>query len=116
MGDNMSKPVFIIKKNSQKIKNHFRKILTRDMFSEICEYITGEKEYICRFKDNSYGDEYFSQGRWNEGRMLILKYNGMVSYIALSMPDNDGKKGGRNSAVESVGVLYNKFFSDKNPN
>ena len=112
----MSKPIFIIKKNSQKIQNHFKNILTREMFDEICEYITGTKDYICSFKDNSYGDEYFVQGRRNEGRMLILKYNGIVSYIALSMPDNDGKKGGRNSAVESVGVLYNKFYADNNPN
>lgn len=112
----MGKPVFLIKKNSQKIQDHFKKILTRDMLTEICVCITGKRDFICRFKDNAYGDEYFTEGKWNEGRLLILKYDNSVAYIALSMPDIDKKKGGRNSAVESVGVLYNKFYFDRNPN
>ena len=54
----MAKPTFIIKENSQKVKNHFRKVLTRDILKDICFRITGETEFICRFKDNAYSDKY----------------------------------------------------------
>ena len=71
----MAKPTFIIKENSQKVKNHFRKVLTRDILKDICFRITGETEFICRFKDNAYSDKYFAAKKTNEGRLAILKYS-----------------------------------------
>jgi len=38
----MVKPTYIIKENSQKVKNHFRKVLTRDILKDICFRITDE--------------------------------------------------------------------------
>ena len=113
----MAKPIFIIKENSQKIKNHFRKVLTRDILKDICFRITGETEFICRFKDNAYSDKYFAAKKANEGRLVILKYLDKTAYIFVSLPDpQDVKKSGRNSWVESVGVLYNKYFIDDDTN
>lgn len=113
----MAKPTFIIKENSQKVKNHFRKVLTRDILKDICFRITGETEFICRFKDNAYSDKYFAAKKTNEGRLAILKYSGKTAYIFISLPDpKDVKKSGRNSWVESVGVLYNKYFLDDDTN
>lgn len=108
------KPIFIIKENAQKTKGHFRNILSREVLKDICIKVTGRSDFICYFKSNNYGDKYFDKGKWNVGRMAILKYDNNIAYIALSMPDcEDSSKTGRNSAIESVGVLYNRFYMDK---
>lgn len=112
--EKISKPVFIIKKNTQKIKGHFETVLTRDVLKDICIKVTGKSDFIYQFKENDYGDNYYTAGRWNEGRLVILKYDDKVAYITIS--NSDPKTSGRNSSVESVGVLYNKYVLDANEN
>ncbi len=112
-----NKPIFIIKENAQKTKGHFRSVLNRTVLRDICKRVTGRSDFICRFKLNDYGDKYYEKGKWNVGRLIILKWDNNVAYITLSMPDcEDSSKTGRNSAIESVGVLYNRFYMDKDEN
>ena len=98
-------PHFYIKKNSQKIKDSIMNSITASNLLEICKYITGLEDYVVDFLENDYQDDVLPP-TYNKGRLIILKYNGSVSYISISELQNDG----RNSSIQSVPTAYNMFY------
>lgn len=106
-----NKPHFIIKENLQKSKItgiYFSDIVTPDILKDICYRITGEISFTYQYVDNEYSDMFLEKS-YNKGRMAILQYNDIVSYITFSEVDIVG----RNSSVQSVPTAFNLYF--KNP-
>lgn len=104
------KPHFIIKKHSQKIKNQFRDILTPDVLKDVCKRVTGCNDFESEFVENDYSNEFVSN-TYNKGRLAILLYKDIVTYISFS----ETGIGGRNSSVQSVPTAFNLFFNNTNP-
>jgi len=98
------KPIFIIKRKSQKGTFLFSDIFTHDVLSDICFKITGKNDYSIEYDDSGY----------NKGRLAKLFFDDEVSYISVS----ENKASGRNSSFQSVPsalVLYhNEELKNKN--
>ena len=98
------KPIFIIKRKSQKGTFLFSDIFTHDVLSDICFKITGRNDYSIEYDDSGY----------NKGRLAKLFFDDEVSYISVS----ENKASGRNSSFQSVPsalVLYhNEELKNKN--
>lgn len=106
-------PHFIIKKNLQKSKNtgvYFSDVVTPDVLRDVCRLITGQIDFTYQYVDNGYQD-MFLEASYNKGRMAIMKYENVVSYISFS----EQEIGGRNSSVQSVPTAFNMYFSNPYP-
>lgn len=105
----MKKPHFIIKRNLQKSKTtnvYFQDIITEEILVDVCEKVTGCREYTYEFVGNSYNDD-FLEATYNKGRIAVLLYEDVVTYITFSELGIEG----RNSSVQSVSTAYNKFYN-----
>ena len=85
--------------DAQKKKGLFDRILTREVLTDICLRITGQSQYHIT-KDHS---------TYNRGRLLIIKYNGIVNYVSLSEASIEG----RNSSLQSVPTAINLFYAEQ---
>ena len=106
-------PHFIIKKNLQKSKNtgvYFSDVVTPDVLRDVCQLITGQIDFTYQYVDNEYHD-MFLEASYNKGRMAIMQYQNVVSYISFS----EQEIGGRNSSVQSVPTAFNMYFSNPYP-
>ena len=82
------KPHFTIKNKFQKRSDLYQDILTPDILADVCQRITGTREYTCEFDNTGY----------NKGRMAMLNYNNSVCFISFS----DTESAGRNASMQSV--------------
>ena len=98
----MKKPHFIIKNKFQKRRELYSDILTPRILKEVCERVTGCREYTCKFDDTGY----------NEGRLAIIKYKGRTNFISLS----EDKVMGRNSSFQSFPTALVRYHQEKNKN
>lgn len=92
------KPHFIIKNHFQKKSDLYSELLTEDILKEICKKITGRCDYTCFFDDEGY----------NKGRMAVLEYENVTTFISFS----DTEANGRNSSFQSVPSALNSYYLD----
>lgn len=92
------KAIITYKPDSQKIPGAIREALTTDVLRDICQRITKQQGYIVREDTSSY----------NKGRLVIVEYNHIRSYVTLS----EKKYEGRNSSIQSVPTALNIFWKD----
>lgn len=81
-----NKPHFVIKENLQKSKNtgvYFSDVVTPDILRDVCGLITGQTEFTYQYVDNDYHDSFLDTS-YNKGRMAIMQYKDVVSYISFS--------------------------------
>lgn len=108
-----SEPHFIIKANLQKSKQtgvRFSDQLSESILCDVCERITGQRDFTYDYVDNAYSDEFLGS-TYNMGRLALLHYKGRVAYISFSEPT----VGGRNSAVQSVPTAFNLYYNSPAP-
>ena len=91
------RPHFIINNRFQKREESYSDILTEEILSDICQKITGQKEYTVDFVD-----------RINIGRLAVLIFNGLTTYISFSETEIKG----RNSSLQSLPSAFNKYQLD----
>lgn len=106
-------PHFIIKANLQKSKNtgvYFSDVVTPEVLKDVCYRITGQNYFTYVYVDNEYHDMFLERS-YNKGRMAIMQYKDVVSYISFS----ELEIGGRNSSVQSVPTAFNLYFSNQYP-
>lgn len=107
-------PYFVIKRNLQKSKNtgvYFSDLMTAEVLRDVCFRITGKYQYNVDFVENDYSDD-FLPNTYNKGRLAILHYHDVVSYITFSELEVHG----RNSSVQSVPTAFNLFYLNPYPN
>lgn len=92
------KAIITYKPDSQKIPGAIREALTTDVLRDICQRITKQQGYFVREDTSSY----------NKGRLVIVEYNHIRSYVTLS----EKKYEGRNSSIQSVPTALNIFWKD----
>ena len=90
--------IITYKPDSQKIPGAIRDVLTADVLSDICLRVTKQQSYVVREDASSY----------NKGRLVIVEYNHLRSYVTLS----EKKYEGRNSSIQSVPTALNIFWKD----
>lgn len=106
-------PHFVIKENLQKSKNtgiYFSDVVTPEVLKDVCRCITGQTTFTYEYVDNEYQDMFVDKS-YNKGRMAIMQYKDVVSYISFS----ELEIGGRNSSVQSVPTAFNLYFSNPYP-
>lgn len=86
------------KPDSQKIKGAIKASLTAAVLKDICQKVTGQKDYSVVEDSSSY----------NKGRLVIIDYEGHRFYVTLS----EKKLEGRNSSIQSVPTALNIFCRD----
>lgn len=95
-------PVFTYHTHTQKIRNGFKTLLTRELLEDICLRITGQSQFSVREVNVSY----------NKGRLLTLELGNTLHYITLS----EKRIEGRNSSLQSVPTAINLFYADSRHN
>lgn len=103
-------PHFVIKVNLQKSKStgiYFKDIVTPEVLSDVCYRITGQTDFTYEYVDNEYQDMFLEKS-YNKGRIAIMQYKDVVSYISFS----ELEIGGRNSSVQSVPTAFNLYYSN----
>lgn len=95
----MALPLFEYKKHAQKQKNHYDRILSKEILRNICRQITGKEKYKVKVSEDGY----------NKGRLITLEYKGVKNYITLSEKEISG----RNSSMQSVPTALNLFYADE---
>lgn len=103
-------PHFVIKVNLQKSKNtgiYFKDIVTPEVLSDVCYRITGQTDFTYEYVDNEYQDMFLEKS-YNKGRIAVMQYKDVVSYISFS----ELEIGGRNSSVQSVPTAFNLYYSN----
>jgi hypothetical protein len=102
----MAKPHFIVNNKFQKLSKkkgiYYKDILSKDIFTDICQQITGRTDYSVQFVDEV-----------NDGRLATLKYKGKINYISFS---ESGKIKGRNYFFQSFPTALVKYLHETNPN
>lgn len=93
------KAIITYRPDSQKIKGSIRDSLTNDILHDMCQKVTYQDSFIVREDTSSY----------NKGRLVIIDYNGLRSYVTLS----ERKFEGRNSSLQSVPTALNIFCQDE---
>lgn len=88
--------------NAQKTPGLFDVILTKDVLTDICQRVTGQRNYRV-VKDLS---------TYNKGRLVYVEYNDIINYVSLSEISIEG----RNSSLQSVPTAINLYYADKRPN
>lgn len=104
-------PHFILKRNLQKSLQtniYFSDDISNDVLKDICKKITGKESFNVDYVDNDYKDDFLS-ATYNQGRLIILKYNGTVNYISISEKHING----RNSSIQSVPTAFNLYYLNK---
>lgn len=102
-------PHFVIKQNLQKSSVtgvYFTDLISNDILTEICSYITGQKNFTSEYVDNSYEDNVL-QASYNKGRLVVLYYQDYIHIISFSEKEVNG----RNSSVQSVPTAFNIFYN-----
>lgn len=94
-------PHFVIKNRFQK-GGKYRDLLTDEILEDICEKLTGTRDFTSEFDDNDY----------NKGRLVILEYRGRRNYISLS--ENEIRS--RNSSFQSFPSALSRFTLDSKRN
>lgn len=92
---------FTIRNNFQKRTGHYSDLLSEEILSDICYRVTGQREYTCDFVDAV-----------NVGRLVILEYEGLTSYISLS----EDSIHGRNSSFQSLPSALVRYILDEQSN
>ena len=95
-------PHFVIKANLQKSKNtgvYFGDVVTPTILRDVCFRITGQTTFTYEYVDNDYEDMFLEKS-YNKGRLAIMQYEDVASYISFS----ELEIGGRNSSVQSVPI------------
>lgn len=103
-------PHFVIKVNLQKSKStgiYFKDIVTPEVLRDVCYRITGQTDFTYEYVDNEYQDMFLEKS-YNKGRIAIMQYKDVVSYISFS----ELEIGGRNSSVQSVPTAFNLYYSN----
>lgn len=103
-------PHFVIKVNLQKSKStgvYFKDIVTPEVLSDVCYRITGQTDFTYEYVDNEYQDMFLEKS-YNKGRIAIMQYKDVVSYISFS----ELEIGGRNSSVQSVPTAFNLYYNN----
>lgn len=106
-------PHFVIKANLQKSKTtgvYFSDVVTPEVLRDVCYRITGQTEFTYMYVNNDYQDMFLDK-TYNKGRLAIMQYKDVVSYISFS----EIEIGGRNSSVQSVPTAYNLYYSNPYP-
>lgn len=106
-------PHFVIKANLQKSKItgvYFSDVVTPEVLRDVCYRITGQTEFTYVYVNNDYRDMFLDK-TYNKGRLAIMQYKDVVSYISFS----ELEIGGRNSSVQSVPTAYNLYYSNPYP-
>ncbi len=88
--------------NAQKTPGLFDVILTKEVLTDICQRVTGQRNYRV-VKDLS---------TYNKGRLVYVEYNNTINYVSLSEINIEG----RNSSLQSVPTAINLYYADKRPN
>lgn len=94
--------------NLQKSKQtgvYFSDVITTNVLKDVCIKITGLNNFTYEYVDNDYSDAFLNTG-YNRGRIVIMLYKDVVSYISFS----EQTIGGRNSSVQSVPTAFNMFY------
>lgn len=84
--------------NAQKTPGLFDVILTDDILTDICQRVTGQKEYRV-VKDKS---------TYNKGRLVYVDFEGVTYYVSLSEISIES----RNSSLQSVPSAINLYYAD----
>lgn len=87
--------------NAQKTPGLFDTILTDFVLMDICQKVTGQNHYRI-VRDRS---------TYNKGRLVLVEYNNIVSYVSLSEISIEG----RNSSLQSVPTAINMYYADSRP-
>lgn len=106
-------PHFVIKANLQKSKNtgvYFSDVVTPTILRDVCFRITGQTAFTYEYVDNDYEDMFLEKS-YNKGRLAIMQYEDVASYISFS----ELEIGGRNSSVQSVPTAFNLYYSNPYP-
>lgn len=98
----MALPHFTIKNRFQKRAETYQEILSYSILEDLCQSITGQKNYTIEFDESGY----------NKGRLATLEYDGYIAYISLS----EFQIGSRNSFFQSFPSALVKFYQEPNPN
>ena len=98
----MAKPHFIIKNKFQRRSDLYSDLLTSQILKDVCEKVTGTRDYTCEFDDTGY----------NKGRLAILEYRGRTNFISFS----EDKVMGRNSSFQSFPTALVRYHQEENPN
>jgi hypothetical protein len=96
----VKKPHFVIKNKFQKRSEQYKDILTKKILTEVCEKVTGRKDYTVTYDNTGY----------NVGRLAKLEYNDSVNYISFSEFEIEG----RNSFFQSFPSALVQFYQEKN--
>ena len=108
-----NEPHFIIKKNFQKSRvtgRFFSDAVTEDVLRDICFRIVGAVGFTFEYVGDDYQNEFLG-ATYNKGRMAIMLYRDVVSYISFS----EQEVGGRNSSIQSVPTAFNLFYNNPYP-
>lgn len=92
-------PHFAIKANAQKGGAVFRQLYSAAVLEDICQRLTGRKDYTVTFDEQSY----------NKGRLALLTYRGKRFYLSLSEPEIRS----RNSSFQSLPSALSRFILDR---
>lgn len=97
----IGKPHFTIKNKFQKRSDLYQNILTPDILADVCQRITGKREYTCEFDNAGY----------NKGRMATLNYGDNVCFVSFS----DTESAGRNASMQSVPSALMSYYEETSP-
>jgi len=79
----------------------YQNILTPDILADVCQRITGKREYTCEFDNAGY----------NKGRMATLNYGDNVCFVSFS----DTESAGRNASMQSVPSALMSYYEETSP-
>lgn len=98
----MPRPHFTIKNRFQKRSELYENILTADILRDVCQRVTGRRDYTVTFDNTGY----------NIGRLATLEFNGTINYISFS----EFEIGSRNSFFQSFPSALVKYHQEANTN
>lgn len=88
--------------DAQKTLGLYDRILTTEILRDICVRVTGQ-EHFRVVRDTS---------TYNRGRLIIVEYGGIKSFVSLSEVSVEG----RNQSVQSIPTAINLYYEDNSPN
>lgn len=94
-------PHFSVKNNFQKNEAKYEDILTSQVLGDISLRLTGQENFTVTFDNEGY----------NKGRLVVMDYSGLRTYISLAETDIKS----RNSSFQSFPSAYSRFILDNSP-
>ncbi len=88
--------------DAQKTPNLYDRILTEEIFRDICVRVTGQDKFSVVRDTSTY----------NKGRLVTVEYGGIKSFVSLSEVSVEG----RNQSVQSIPTAINLYYADNNLN